>query len=97
MRRTFDVEMEIDDAQDLTMLAYDEIWSHVLDVADLERATTDDLTRRVRVTGTLTVEDVGPGWRERKRRREERERRKGIRRHAAAEGAAVLDAPEGSA
>jgi len=47
----------------------------------------DRIGRKVRVSGELTVEDIGPGRKERRRQRQKEKREEAIQRHAIAEGA----------
>lgn len=63
------------------------------DLAEIATQSGDRIGRRVRVTGKLTIEDVGPGRKERRRQRARQRRREARERHAVAEGAeAVIDA-----
>jgi len=67
-KTTVDIEELVDDAQDLSALAYQIIGGECADLVG-EPDHAGYLDRQVRITGTLTIEDHGPGLDERRRLR----------------------------
>lgn len=90
---TVEIEELVDDAQDLSALAYQIIGAECADLVG-EPDSGGYLSRQVRITGTLTIEDHAPGWDERRRQRRIEQREEAINRHAVAEGAEAANAGE---
>jgi hypothetical protein len=88
--RTAEVEIETEHYSTIM----EELYAQLGD--DLDAIVTrsgDRIGRQVRLSGELTIEDVGPGRKQRRRQRARQRREQARERHALAEGAeAVIDA-----
>ena len=93
-KTTVDIEELVDDAQDLSALAYQIIGGECADLVG-EPDHVGYLDRQVRITGILTIEDHGPGLDERRRLRRIEKREQAIERHAVAEGAEAATTGKG--